>query len=262
MNNEITIINSTELVSNINNSQLVQRSEAFKNFKEFLKGDLSDGVDYGKIPSVDKPCLFKSGGEKIQMYLGLTPKYSMLNREFVPNQVKKDKVWDDSTHKYNTVENFRNYYAWEFSCELYYGDKKVAEGVGAGNTEERKFVTQYQKTETPDSLANTVIKLAKKRAFMDAILAVSGVSDIFTQDLEDDETINKLKVDKTTKPNKLTKDQIKLIYATVGATGLIESDLKKILNEMGYTSIKDCVPTDCNKIIEQLKTLAKSRKEN
>jgi ribosomal protein S13 len=85
---------------------------------------------------------------------------------------------------------------------------------------------------------------------------------MFTQDLEDDESITKLKVDKTTKLNKLTKDQIKLVYATVGATGLVESDLKQILNEMGYTSIKDCKGDECNKILDSLKALAKSRKEN
>ena len=102
--------------------------------------------------------------------------------------------------------------------------------------------------------------MGKKRAFMDAILGVSGLSDMFTQDLEDDATIQSLKFDKTTKVNKLTKDQIKLIYATVGATGLVESDLKQILNEMGYTSIKDCKPEDCNKILESLKVLAKERK--
>lgn len=259
-NGEIAIVNSTSLISNVQNQDLVSRAKSFNDFKDFIRAELKDGIDFGMIPKVDKPCLFKAGGEKTQMLLGLTPQYKLIHREFIPNQKHEYKAWNDTTRKYETKESIRNYYSWEWSCELWYGDVKVGEGVGACNSEERKYVSQYDKGESPNSLANTIMKISKKRAFMDAILGVSGLSDIFTQDLEEDESINKLKVDKTTKINKLTKDQIKLIYATVGATGLVESDLKQILNEMGYTSIKDCKPEDCNMILEKLKELAKSRK--
>jgi hypothetical protein len=34
-------------------------------------------------------------------------------------------------------------------------------------------------------MANTVLKMAKKRALVDAVLTVLGASDIFTQDIED-----------------------------------------------------------------------------
>ena len=260
MENEITIVNSTSLIEQTTSNALIEKSKAFNEFKEFLKNDLKDGVDFGKIPSVEKPCLFKAGGEKIQLYLGLTPQYKLLHREFVPNQVRKDKVWNDVTKKYQEVETVRNYYCWEWSCELWHGSVKVAEGVGMGNTEEDKYVSQYKGAKTPDSLANTVMKISKKRAFMDAIIGVSGVSDIFTQDLEDSEMVNKLKVDKTTKINKLTKDNIKTIYATLGALELVKSDLDKILNEMGYLKIQDCKADDCNAIIQKIKDLASSRK--
>lgn len=260
MENEITIVNSTSLIEQTTSNALIEKSKAFNEFKEFLKNDLKDGVDFGKIPGVEKPCLFKAGGEKIQLYLGLTPQYKLLHREFVPNQVRKDKVWNDVTKKYQEVETVRNYYCWEWSCELWHGSVKVAEGVGMGNTEEDKYVSQYKGAKTPDSLANTVMKISKKRAFMDAIIGVSGVSDIFTQDLEDSEMVNKLKVDKTTKVNKLTKDNIKTIYATLGALELVKSDLDKILNEMGYLKIQDCKADDCNAIIQKIKDLASSRK--
>lgn len=260
MENEIAIVNSTSLIEQTTSNALIEKSKAFNEFKEFLKNDLKDGVDFGKIPNVEKPCLFKAGGEKIQLYLGLTPQYKLLHREFVPNQVRKDKVWNDVTKKYQEVETVRNYYCWEWSCELWHGSVKVAEGVGMGNTEEDKYVSQYKGAKTPDSLANTVMKISKKRAFMDAIIGVSGVSDIFTQDLEDSEMVNKLKVDKTTKVNKLTKDNIKTIYATLGALELVKSDLDKILNEMGYLKIQDCKADDCNAIIQKIKDLASSRK--
>lgn len=260
MSEEITVVNSTELIKLANDNALVERSESFNNFKEFLRNELKDGIDYGLIPSTNKPCLFKAGGEKIQMLMGLTPIYKLLNREFVANQPIKSKVYNNTTKKYEIEETIRNYYCWEWACELWYGGVKVAEGVGTANSEEAKWVSQYRNS-TPDSLANTIMKMSKKRAFMDAIIAVSGVSDMFTQDLEDDETIQKMKVDKTTKVDKLTKDNIKTIYATLGALELVKTDLDRILFDMGYVNIKDCKASDCNTILLKLKELAKERKE-
>ena len=37
----------------------------------------------------------------------------------------------------------------------------------------------------PYTLANTVLKMAKKRAQIDAVLTVASLSEIFTQDMED-----------------------------------------------------------------------------
>lgn len=47
------------------------------------------------------------------------------------------------------------------------------------------------KAENPNlaDILNTVLKMAKKRAFVDAIITMAGVSDYFTQDLEDMRTV-------------------------------------------------------------------------
>jgi hypothetical protein len=37
----------------------------------------------------------------------------------------------------------------------------------------------------PADLANTILKMAKKRALIDAVLTATAASDIFTQDIED-----------------------------------------------------------------------------
>ena len=39
--------------------------------------------------------------------------------------------------------------------------------------------------DNPQDLANTILKMAKKRSFVDGILTVTGASRIFTQDIED-----------------------------------------------------------------------------
>lgn len=259
--NEIVIYNSTQLITGLENTTIVNRSETLKQFKEFIKQDFIDGIDYGKIPGTDKPCLFKPGYEKIQFYLGLTPMFKLVNRTYIPNQSRVDKVYVEKTKNYNTIESIRNYYAYEFSCELYHDGIKVAEGVGCANTEEKKYVKQYQGSETPDSLANTVMKIAKKRAQADAILNVGGISDMFTVDLEDNESINKLKVNKDNKTKKISKDQIKTVYATMGALQVTDADIADELQKMGYAKIPDAKPDDTNKIIEKIKEIARARRE-
>ena len=104
------------------------------------------------------------------------------------------------------------------------------------------------------------MKIAKKRALGDAILNIGGISDMYTVDLEDNEGIKKLKTQKDTKVNKITKDQIKTIYATLGALSLIDTDLKEILNELGYMDIKEVKPDEVNKVILKIKEVAKARK--
>lgn len=258
---EIQVVNGTSIIQNLPETMMIERADKIKQFKEFIKNDFVDGVDFGQIPGTDKPCLLKPGFEKIQLYLGLTPRYKLLNRDYIPNQSKRYKKYNEKSKSYEVVETIRNYYAWEWACELYFGETKVAEGVGCANTEEKKYVNQYEKSETPDSLANTVMKIAKKRALGDAILNIGGISDMFTVDLEDNEGIKKLKTSKDTKVNKITKDQIKTIYATLGALNLIDTDLKEILNELGYMDIKEVKPDEVNKVITKIKELAKSRKE-
>ena len=57
---------------------------------------------------------------------------------------------------------------------------KITEGVGHCNTKEKKYINQ-----DPYTLANTCLKMAKKRAQIDATLTLASLSEIFTQDIED-----------------------------------------------------------------------------
>lgn len=260
--NEVVIVNGTEIISTLSASTMTTRSENLKVFKEFLKQDLVDGVDFGQIPGTDKPCLLKPGFEKIQFYLGLTPQYKLIHREYEPNKNILSKEYNTKTKKYEVSETIRNYYSWEWACELYSNGVKVAEGVGCANSEEKKYTKQYATGKaTSDTLANTIMKIAKKRAFGDAILNIGGISDMYLVDLEDNETIQTLKTDKTSKVNKLTKDQIKTIYATLGALNLRTNDLNEILQELGYSDIKEVKPEDSKKIINKIKEKAKQIKE-
>jgi hypothetical protein len=55
-----------------------------------------------------------------------------------------------------------------------------AEGIGSCNSRERRY-----KNQDAANIANTILKMAKKRALVDATLSATRASGIFTQDLED-----------------------------------------------------------------------------
>jgi len=70
-------------------------------------------------------------------------------------------------------------YRYVVTCKLYRGDMCVGEGVGSCSSLESKYIRN------PRDFENTVLKIAKKRSFVDAILTTLGLSDRFTQDAED-----------------------------------------------------------------------------
>lgn len=126
----------------------------------FIDTVLIAGVDYGVIPNCKKPTLLKSGAEKIINYL------SLIVRVFISNRVEDYNV------------GFFSYEAKVYLID--YNGVVKGEGIGITNSREGK----YAKT-NGYAVQNTILKMAKKRALVDAALNVGNLSSRFTQDLED-----------------------------------------------------------------------------
>lgn len=249
------ILSGTSLIDHvITEGSIGVQGQRIKQFTQSVKDMLVDGVDYGMIPKVDKPCLFKSGGEKIQYLLGLTPQYTLIERVYEP--VKKEK---NDKGEWVVIQDA--YYRYEYNCCLYYGEIKVAEGVGNANTREYKYRSQERIERFADDFSNTVMKIAKKRAFMDAILAVACISDMFTQDLEDNETVKSLKVDKKTKVGKVTTDNVKSLAAEAWAGKVSDEELTAIIAEVNpkYKKLTDIDKSDYQVVFDLVHA---KRKEN
>src|SRR5204862_2869151 len=126
--------------------------------REFIARGLKSGTDYGTIKSngrESKPSLFKPGAEKICLLLGLRPK-------FLPD-----------TASLAMAGNPPGLFA--YLCRLYDRSGRIAgEGRGSASLNERDGWT-----------VNNAIKICEKRAQVDAVLRVVGLSEMFTQDLED-----------------------------------------------------------------------------
>lgn len=130
--------------------------------EKYIQSNLKEGVDYGVIEMeskktgktfTSKPTLFKSGSERIASLLKVRPVF------------KKDaEVWEMLGSKAGIIA---------LVCELVDSEGKViGEGRGACTIIEKSDV-------------NVCIKIAEKRAQIDAVLRTAGISDRFTQDLDD-----------------------------------------------------------------------------
>jgi hypothetical protein len=188
-------------------------------FQGFVKGYMVEGEDYGKIPGVAKPSLFKPGAEKLKELYGLTDTYP------------EDRI--------RRVENFdTGFFFYEVTCVL--TSKKtgavVAEGKGSCNSFESRYRFRNAERKCPKchkeaiikgkeeygggwlcwkkkngcgaqfdindpailgqeagkvendnfyDVMNTILKMACKRAMVPAVISATRSSGIFTQDVED-----------------------------------------------------------------------------
>lgn len=139
----------------------VEEAKTFDDeMNRFIDTVLIAGVDYGVIPHCNKPTLLKSGAEKILNYLGLIARTEISNR----------------------VEDYNvGFFSYEAKVYLIdYNGVVKGEGIGITNTREGKYAKS-----NGYAVQNTVLKMAKKRALVDAALNVGNLSARFTQDVED-----------------------------------------------------------------------------
>ena len=138
---------------------LKQRYDMFRKLqKEVLEENIDYGFPAGQKSPDQKPSLYKSGAEKLSQLFGLVPEFIELK----------------------SIEE-RNFVMYKFRCELRTQDGRIVGiGYGVATSDEKAHWKQ-----NPLGNANTIIKIAKKRSHVDAVLNGLGASNVFTQDLED-----------------------------------------------------------------------------
>lgn len=154
--------------------------QKFNGVADIIKKELVNGVDYMVIPNTNKPSLLKSGAQKIALLYGLVPDYNLIM---------------------SVSESSEKIYKYGFKCELKtYDGKKVAEGYGLASSYEIGF----QRAKASE---NTILKMAEKRAFVDAVTSIGNLSKVFTQDMEEELEVKKIEINKNNKEQKLTKEE-------------------------------------------------------
>jgi len=170
-----------------------QWAQRRQEFNSWVNTQLKEGVDYGKIPGIDKDSLFKPGAEKITQLFGCVPDTVVTHRECDPAtgylylEVTVELISLQTGMKVGAgigaCSSFESKYRWR--NERWYAKDSPPENQGwAFNNKYKNWSRKVANSDLADQW-NTVVKMAKKRALVDAALTISGASERFTQDVED-----------------------------------------------------------------------------
>ena len=191
-------------------------------FQEFVRDYLVEDEDFGTIPNTQKPTLYKPGADKLCELYGLADSYRILTEveDFFSTPALFHYKIECCLYRgsrlvstgLGSCNSYEDRYRWREAqrvcpvckkdsivreSEKYAKDKqhlgwvcwKKKDGCGAFFKEGDTVIEGQQVGKVPNeniaTLANTILKMAKKRCKVDATLAATRSSGLFTQDLED-----------------------------------------------------------------------------
>ncbi len=187
--------------------------------QEVMRAVMKDGTHYGTIPGTPKPSLYKAGAEKLSLTFRLRPVIDNdrdVRVDLLENGHREITVYChimsasgtelatgvgscstlESKYRYRGGDKIPTGQAvpteyWNLKKAGKLQDAKTLIGgdkFGVAKIDGTWQVCEIgEKMENPDiaDQYNTVLKMAKKRAYLDGILSATAASDIFTQDMED-----------------------------------------------------------------------------
>lgn len=219
--NELSIVEGSSNTYIMPAASITSSLARYNAFVDFTKALMVEGRDYGTVPGVSKPSLFKPGAEKLGSFFGLSPKFELTSSEL---------DWTGKDHG-----GFPFFY-FSYRCDLYRGENFAGSCEGSCNSMEIKYKYRDQKRKCPKcgketiyqskeeygggyycnqkqggcgakfpkgdpqienqpvgkvlneetaEQVNTYMKMAQKRAFVGAVLLVTNASEFYTQDVED-----------------------------------------------------------------------------
>lgn len=136
------------------------KSVPLSDIEAIVAEHLKAGIDYNTIPGCGrKPALLKSGAEVLCSVFGFYTQSEVINR---------------------VMELEKGFVLYEVSTTVFDAEGNIkAIGIGSCNSHEKKYLKQGFAASL-----NTILKMARKRSYVDAILSATGSSRIFTQDID------------------------------------------------------------------------------
>ena len=163
--------------------------------QEVMDAVMKDGHHYGVIPGTGgKPTLLKPGAEKLNLTFRISPRivvedlggpdeirYRVLCKAY--HIVSGDFLGDGIGEASSNEEKYK----WRRSVVNAEFDETTEDRRRDVYKKNRQgaYVKVKQVRTNPADIANTVLKMAKKRAMIDMTLTVTAASDVFAQDYED-----------------------------------------------------------------------------
>lgn len=197
---------------------------------------LKRDVDFGVIPKTKIPSLFKSGAEKVCIAYGLMKRFTV-----------------ESAIEQGGKEPF---FFYRVRCDLYKCDNEgeehlVANGHGSGNSAEKR-----NGFNSPFDAANGSLKMAEKRALVAAAISLANISDIFSQDQENETFMAKAQelADTVSEDAPITTKQMRRIYALAADKGFSANEAKNKIIAAGFASTKDIKQKDYERVCNLFNT--------
>lgn len=161
--------------------------------QEVMSAVMKDGHHYGKIPGAgEKPTLLKPGAEKLIFTFRYTadPQVEDLSTDDAIRYRVLCRITDRTGHYLGAgvgeCSSDEEKYKWRAAvCDEEWNETpedRRREKWRKGR--EKAYKVKQVRTESAD-IANTILKMAKKRSLVDGALTFTAASDIFTQDIED-----------------------------------------------------------------------------
>ncbi len=193
----------------MSNSQVVQFQPAVENYggrsltaydvraqvnllQDVMAEVMLKDTHFGVIPGTQKPSLYKAGAEKIMatFRLAADPGVEDLGRDGEVHYRVKVSILSANGQFLGAgigeCSSQEDKYAWRAAvCDEEFDEtpenrRRVKFSKWQGKVEKKKQVRT-----NPADVANTILKMAKKRGLIDGVLTVTAASDLFTQDIED-----------------------------------------------------------------------------
>lgn len=186
INNEVTVYQATPLTAG-------EMRAHVNRVQEVMQAVMQRDTHYGTIPGSKKPSLYKPGAEVLCVTFRIAPSFQVEDLA-TPDSIRY-RVTAVATHQTTGVvlgsgvgecSSNEEKYKWRRAiCVEEYDDtptdrRRIKYSKYQGKVER----TQQIRTE-PADIANTVLKMAVKRAQVAMTLNVTAASDCFTQDIED-----------------------------------------------------------------------------
>lgn len=253
--------------------------------QQVMRSVMKKDVHYGVISGTDKPTLYKPGSEILltTFRLSVDPEIEDLS---TPDEIRY-RVKARGIHMatggivgvgVGEASTNEEKYKWRFASELEWDNtpedrRRIKYGWKWGQAKGAKVDTQTKQVRTnPSDLANTVLKMAKKRAQIDLCLTALAASDVFEQDLEDlSPEVVQTRVNqkaqskepprrntetsqtKKTDDGPATAQQIKLLRAKTDDSGILENDF---LAHAGVSEWENIRFSQVNELLEWIKEMS------
>lgn len=161
--------------------------------QEVMQSVMKDGLHFGTVPGTDKPMLYKQGAEKLCLAFKIASEYRI--EDLSTSDTARFRVVCVGIHQTTGVvlgqglgecSSAEEKYRWRKAVckEEFESTAEHLRRVKYGRKSGGFYTADQVRTESAD-VANTVLKMAAKRAQVAMTLNVTAAGDIFGQDLED-----------------------------------------------------------------------------